>query len=546
MLYWTQWQDDCGRSGHGGDDSATVTASFNTPSEEFSSSEGVRGSQSLFGQLQQLMDRSSLIVDLTSYVPSPLSNIRIWLQLQWTIMLDQLSLYSMLGLVQEGYSARVSLFNPYSGETRAEHRQMFSFYSVDTGKAYNPVTEAWECMSPQSQCGRCGKCEVERRKTMNKDAWKLQGACFTVPFMHMGKAIVWRYVVSLWQLVLTLDAQEALTAGTADCHCLESCLKGEPRACTFLDGTVNAGNRLEIDAGDGGSHREAFEGLKGNRDFGPLLKLLEGREHLLAALPLEEQGKWDAAGATLLSFINLVWKRGCYEDHQRWEAIGLAYQYLWQMMACVPVERFNNYMLMLAQWPFFQPDPSKTGIVDGSARYVDEAVCLLQRRPIKLDSDEHTEAMHRVVKRITSNQGGGRAAVSQTRSHEGGTKAVTRDVSGLQHRVDTCSIRDLEVLQPIVQPKERARSERYASLPASDKRFTVQEALESLEAILDVKYQTKAEGGVGKIVVQTMARESGLKKKQSALAKQQSKWKSAVTMTGGYCGRLGVAGHQQL
>lgn len=102
---------------------------------------------------------------------------------------------------------------------------------------------------------------------------------------------------------------------------------------------MTAGNRLEVDAGDGSSQREAFEGLKGNRDFGPLLKLLEGRGHLLAALPLEEQGKWDAAGATLLSFINLVWKRGCYEDHQRWEATGLAYQFLWQMMACVPVER---------------------------------------------------------------------------------------------------------------------------------------------------------------------------------------------------------------
>lgn len=45
--------------------------------------------------------------------------------------------------------------------------------------------------------------------------------------MHMGKAIVWRYVVSVWQLVLTLDAQEALTARTGDCHSLESCLKGE-------------------------------------------------------------------------------------------------------------------------------------------------------------------------------------------------------------------------------------------------------------------------------------------------------------------------------
>jgi hypothetical protein len=84
--------------GIGEDDIAIVTASFNTPSEQFSSSEGVRGSQSLFGQLQQLMDRCSLIVNLTSYAPSPLSNIRIWLQLQWTIMLDQLSIYSMLGL----------------------------------------------------------------------------------------------------------------------------------------------------------------------------------------------------------------------------------------------------------------------------------------------------------------------------------------------------------------------------------------------------------------------------------------------------------------
>lgn len=42
--------------------------------------------------------------------------------------------------------------------------------------------------------------------------------------MHMVKAIVWRYVVSVWQLVLTLDAQEALTGS---CHSLESCLKGE-------------------------------------------------------------------------------------------------------------------------------------------------------------------------------------------------------------------------------------------------------------------------------------------------------------------------------
>lgn len=64
--------------------------------------------------------------------------------------------------------------------------------------------------------------------------------------------------------------------------------------------------------------------------------------------------------------------------------------------------RFNNYMLMLAQWPFFQSDPSKPDIVDGTARYVDEADLLLQRRPIKLDSDEHAEAMHRVV--VKNNQ----------------------------------------------------------------------------------------------------------------------------------------------
>lgn len=46
-----------------------------------------------------------------------------------------------LDAVQEGYSARGRLFNPFSDETRAEHRLMFSYYDVDTGKAYNPVTK---------------------------------------------------------------------------------------------------------------------------------------------------------------------------------------------------------------------------------------------------------------------------------------------------------------------------------------------------------------------------------------------------------------------
>jgi hypothetical protein len=63
----------------------------------------------------------------------------------------------------------------------------------------------------------------------------------------------------------------------------------------------------------------------------------------------------------------------------------------------------------LQQWPLIQPDPRKAGVIDGALRFVSSEVKLLQRPALKETSDEHGEAMHRMVKAQHHNMGGGRA-----------------------------------------------------------------------------------------------------------------------------------------
>lgn len=48
---------------------------------------------------------------------------------------------SLMLAVLENYGPACSLFNPFSPETREEHRMLYFVYDIDTGKAWCPVRQ---------------------------------------------------------------------------------------------------------------------------------------------------------------------------------------------------------------------------------------------------------------------------------------------------------------------------------------------------------------------------------------------------------------------
>lgn len=84
--------------GHGGDDPANVKASFGTPTQAFKDSGGCDGYDSLFGQLQELVDNPVMVVDLPGDVDEPFQNRRIFTALKLCFMFDQPALIGFLGL----------------------------------------------------------------------------------------------------------------------------------------------------------------------------------------------------------------------------------------------------------------------------------------------------------------------------------------------------------------------------------------------------------------------------------------------------------------
>jgi hypothetical protein len=98
---------------------------------------------------------------------------------------------------------------------------------------------------------------------------------------------------------------------------------------------------MQVNQRSGRGSEDAFDALLGNKDFRPLLKLLRGRSHLLAALRdhPEEQVKWDAAAGVLESFIDLVWFEGCQTFDDRWVATGLAREFVYRFSQVVPPEQ---------------------------------------------------------------------------------------------------------------------------------------------------------------------------------------------------------------